>query len=153
MLTTPAWMHSGEWPGRKPGKGDIRIMVATNAFGMGIDKPDVRFVCHFDVPDAPEAYFQEAGRAGRDGQKAYAVLLYNPSDERRLKQIFNISFPNPDFVKETYQDLYAFLGLGYGEGAEQQFAFSPEALPNTGENTLLPYGMPSNTWNRKAIYL
>lgn len=109
-------------------KGDIRIMVATNAFGMGIDKPDVRFVCHFDVPDAPEAYFQEAGRAGRDGQKAYAVLLYNPSDERRLKQIFNISFPNPDFVKETYQDLYAFLGLGYGEGAEQQFAFSPEAF-------------------------
>ena len=109
-------------------KGDIRIMVATNAFGMGIDKPDVRFVCHFDVPDAPEAYFQEAGRAGRDGKKAYAVLLYNPSDDRRLKQLFNISFPNADFVKETYQDLYSFLGLGYGEGAEQQFDFNLPAF-------------------------
>ncbi len=107
-------------------KGGIRVMVATNAFGMGIDKPDVRFVCHFDLPDSPEAYFQEAGRAGRDGEKAYAVLLYNPSDAKRLKQIYAVSFPDPELIKETYQELYSFLGLGYGEGAEQQFDFKLE---------------------------
>jgi ATP-dependent DNA helicase RecQ len=107
-------------------KGGIRVMVATNAFGMGIDKPDVRFVCHFDVPDSPEAYFQEAGRAGRDGEKAYAVLLYNPSDAKRLKQIYAVSFPDPELIRETYQDLYSFLGLGYGEGAEKQFDFKLE---------------------------
>jgi len=101
--------------------GNVRIMVATNAFGMGIDKADVRFVCHFDVPDSPEAYFQEAGRAGRDGKKSYAVLLFNPSDSKRMQQIFSVSFPNPELIKETYQNLYAYLGLAYGEGAEQQF--------------------------------
>ena len=107
-------------------KGNMKIMVATNAFGMGIDKPDVRFVCHFDLPDSPEAYFQEAGRAGRDGHKSYAVLLYNPSDARRMQQIFTVSFPDPEFIRETYQDLYSFLGLAYGEGAEQQFDFGLE---------------------------
>jgi len=106
--------------------GNIRVMVATNAFGMGIDKPDVRFVCHFDLPDSPEAYFQEAGRAGRDGEKAYAVLLYNPSDAKRLKQIYSVTFPDPEFIRETYQELYSFLGLGYGEGAEKQFDFKLE---------------------------
>ena len=107
-------------------KGDTRIMVATNAFGMGIDKPDVRFVCHFDPTDSPEAYFQEAGRAGRDGKKAYAVLLFNPSDAKRMKQIFSVSFPDPDLIREAYQNLYSFLGLAYGEGAEQQFDFRLE---------------------------
>jgi len=91
---------------------------------MGIDKPDVRFVCHYDVPDSPEAYFQEAGRAGRDGQKAYAVLLYAPSDAKRMQQIYSISFPEPAFIKETYQNLYSFLELGYGEGAGRQFDFN-----------------------------
>lgn len=71
----------------------IRVMVCTNAFGMGIDKPDVRFVVHFDVPDSPEAYFQEAGRGGRDGRKSYAALLWNSTDIRRLKQIATLSFP------------------------------------------------------------
>ncbi len=104
--------------------GKTQVMVATNAFGMGIDKPDVRFVCHYDVPDSPEAYFQEAGRAGRDGQKAYAVLLYAPSDAKRMQQIYSISFPEPAFIKETYQNLYSFLELGYGEGAGRQFDFN-----------------------------
>ncbi len=107
-------------------KGETRIMVATNAFGMGIDKSDVRFVCHFDPPDSPEAYFQEAGRAGRDGKKAYAVLLFNPSDAKRMRQIFTLSFPDPDLIRETYQNLYTYLGLAYGEGAEQQFDFRLE---------------------------
>ncbi len=113
-------------------------MVATNAFGMGIDKPDVRFVCHFDLPDSPEAYFQEAGRAGRDGEKAYAVLLYNPSDAKRLKQIYAVSFPDPELIKETYQELYSFLGLGYGEGAEQQFDFKLEEFARRRKTPLHP---------------
>ena len=73
-------------------KDMIRVMVCTNAFGMGIDKPDVRFVVHFDVPDSPEAYFQEAGRGGRDGKRSFAVMLWNSSDIRRLRQIATISF-------------------------------------------------------------
>ena len=83
----------------------VRVMVATNAFGMGIDKPDVRLVVHIDCPDSTEAYFQEAGRAGRDGFKAYAVLLYNDSDKRKLEKRIADTFPENDYIREIYEHL------------------------------------------------
>lgn len=83
-------------------------MVCTNAFGMGIDKPDVRFVVHMDMPDAPEAYFQEAGRAGRDGLHSFAVLLWNSTDIRRLHQLETISFPTLEYIEDIYHKVYAF---------------------------------------------
>ena len=97
-------------------QGKIRIMVCTNAFGMGIDKPDVRFVIHYDVPDCLEAYFQEAGRGGRDGLKSYAVLLWNSSDIRRIKQIHTISFPDLEYIEHIYHLIYADAGIPYDMG-------------------------------------
>lgn len=103
--------------------GKTRIIVSTNAFGMGIDKPDVRFVCHFDMPDSLEAYFQEAGRGGRDGKRSYAVLLWNDSDVRRLRQICEVSFPPLDFIEGIYQKVHEFLGIPFdcGEGYVAKF--------------------------------
>jgi ATP-dependent DNA helicase RecQ len=85
--------------------GRMRVIVATNAFGMGIDKDNVRFVVHLDFPDSLEAYFQEAGRGGRDGKKGYAVLLANASDETKLKTHFTKSFPPREVIKKVYQAL------------------------------------------------
>ncbi|MCF8362061.1 MAG: RecQ family ATP-dependent DNA helicase [Prolixibacteraceae bacterium] len=104
-------------------KGTYRIMVATNAFGMGIDKPDVRYVVHADVPDSIEAYFQEAGRAGRDGKKAVALLLYNNSDKVKLKKGLTNKFPATDMIKRTYEALgnYLQVATGYGKGMTYDF--------------------------------
>ena len=99
-------------------------MVATNAFGMGIDKPDVRVVIHIDCPDSVEAYFQEAGRAGRDGQKAYAVLLYNDADHRKLEKRISDTFPEKDFIREIYEHLAFFYQIGVGSGYNHTFEFN-----------------------------
>lgn len=104
-------------------KDEIRVMVCTNAFGMGIDKPDVRFVIHFDVPDSPEAYFQEAGRGGRDGRRSFAVLLWNESDIRRLHQIATVSFPSLEYMEDIYHKVHIFYDIPYDDGAGRQLKF------------------------------
>ena len=101
----------------------IRVMVCTNAFGMGIDKPDVRFVIHFDVPDCPEAYFQEAGRGGRDGKTSFAVLLWNGSDLKRLRQIATVSFPTLEYIEDIYHKIHAFYQIPYDTGMGRQLKF------------------------------
>ncbi len=101
----------------------VRIMVATNAFGMGIDKPDVRIVAHYDLPDSIEAYFQEAGRAGRDGQPARAVLLYNNADEPKLIKRVSDTFPEKDYIRKVYDHLayYYQIATGDGYGVSREF--------------------------------
>jgi ATP-dependent DNA helicase RecQ len=99
------------------------IMVATNAFGMGIDKPDVRFVIHRDLPESLEAYYQEAGRAGRDEQRAYAVLLYNTADRVLMEKKFEASYPTLDEMKQVYHYLANYFHLAYGAGAGHSFDF------------------------------
>ena len=101
-----------------------RVMVATNAFGMGIDKPDVRVVVHIDSPDSIEAYFQEAGRAGRDGKKAYAVLLYNDNDERKLLKRIADTFPEKPFIRLIYDHLAFYYQVGIGSGYNTMFEFN-----------------------------
>lgn len=103
--------------------GECRVMVATNAFGMGIDKPDVRLVIHLDLPDSPEAYFQEAGRAGRDGEKAYAVILYSKSDKVTLHKRIPDTFPDKDYIKKVYEHLqyYYQMAMGDGLGCTKEF--------------------------------
>ena len=103
--------------------GGIRVMVCTNAFGMGIDKPDVRFVIHFDVPDSPEAYFQEAGRGGRDGKRSYAVTIWNASDTKRLHQIATVSFPSLEYIEDIYHKVHVFFDIPYDAGAGRQLKF------------------------------
>ena len=102
----------------------VRVMVATNAFGMGIDKPDVRVVIHIDCPDSLEAYFQEAGRAGRDGRKAYAVLLYNDADHRKLDKRISDTFPEKDYIRKVYEHLAFFYQVGVGSGYHATFEFN-----------------------------
>lgn len=108
-----AWLHD-----------KVRVMVATNAFGMGIDKPDVRLVIHVDCPDSVEAYFQEAGRAGRDGRKAYAVLLYNDHDERKLLKRVGDTFPEKDYIKKVYDHLAYYYQIATGTGYNRVFEFN-----------------------------
>lgn len=103
--------------------GSIRVMVCTNAFGMGIDKPDVRFVIHFDLPDSPEAYFQEAGRGGRDGKRSFAVMLWNSTDLKRLLQIAAVSFPSLEYIEDIYHKVHIFYDIPYDSGVGRQLKF------------------------------
>ncbi len=104
-------------------QGEKRIIVCTNAFGMGIDKPDVRVVIHLDLPDSLEAYFQEAGRAGRDGKEAFAVLLYNPQDKTKAKKRVHDNYPEKEFIKRVYEAVGDWYEVGIGSGLGHTFAF------------------------------
>ena len=123
------WYHAGLEPAVKDQRQSewqhdkVRVIVATNAFGMGIDKADVRVVIHMDCPSSLEAYFQEAGRAGRDGQKAYAVLLYNGHDNRTLQKRVEDTFPPKEYVQQVYEHLAYFyqIGVNSGEGCTFEF--------------------------------
>ena len=107
-------------------KGASRVMVATNAFGMGIDKPDVRFVLHLDLPDSLEAYFQEAGRAGRDGERSVALMIYNGTDKRRLHKMVTDAFPEIERIRDVYQALCDSLQIAVGSGENGFYTFQPE---------------------------
>ncbi|QUB70955.1 RecQ family ATP-dependent DNA helicase [Prevotella multiformis] len=133
MLTrqgiSATWYHAGLEPAIKDQRQNdwqndrIRVIVATNAFGMGIDKPDVRVVIHIDCPSSLEAYFQEAGRAGRDGKKSYAVLLYNGNDNRVLQKRIEDTFPPKEYIQTVYEHLAYFYQIGVGSGAGCTFEF------------------------------
>ncbi len=133
-------LRQEEWKSSK-----TRVMVCTNAFGMGIDKPDVRFVVHVDIPDSPEAYFQEAGRAGRDGKRSYAVILYNKRDISRLNQLLTLSFPSLEFMEDVYQKVHLFYDIPYEHGEGRELKFSLEefcarfSLPRAGTHYALQY--------------
>ena len=141
MLTeqgiSATWYHAGLEPGIKDQRQNdwqndkIRVMVATNAFGMGIDKPNVRVVIHIDSPSSLEAYFQEAGRAGRDGNKAYAVLLYNGNDNRTLQKRIEDTFPPKDYIQTVYEHLAYFYQIGVGSGYGCIFEFPIDKFCNT----------------------
>ena len=119
-------------------KDQVRVMVATNAFGMGIDKPDVRVVIHIDCPDCIEAYFQEAGRAGRDGKKSYAVLLYDGSDRAKLTRRIGDTFPELDYVRQIYDQLAYFYQIAMGSGYNSVHEFPVERFCRTYRHFPIP---------------
>ena len=112
-------------------RGEMRVIVATNAFGMGIDKPDVRTVIHLDLPDSPEAYFQEAGRAGRDGETAYAVVLYAKSDTATLRKRVADNFPEKGYILDVYEHLQYYYQMAMGDGYQCTREFNLEEFCRT----------------------
>lgn len=126
------------WKNYPNGDNGIRIMVCTNAFGMGIDKPDVRMVIHHDLPDTIEAYFQEAGRAGRDEKQAYAVLLYDVSDKTKARKRIGDNYPPKEFVQDVYQKTCDYLCVGAGSGNGHTFFLDMAELCRSMHLPLLP---------------
>lgn len=119
-------------------KNECRIIVSTNAFGMGIDKPDVRLVIHTDLPNSIEEYFQEAGRAGRDEQKAYAVILYNKNDSTTLKKRISNEFPDREFIARVYESLAYFNQVAEGYGMDMTFDFDIQQFCSTYKLPIIP---------------
>lgn len=119
-------------------QGKYRVIVATNAFGMGIDKPDVRTVIHLDLPDTIEAYFQEAGRAGRDGKRAYCVLLVNDQDKQKLHKRVSDTYPDQEFIAKVYQDAADWLEVGAGSGLGHSFQFPLDEFCRDRHLPMLP---------------
>lgn len=131
------YYHAGLSPEEKTLKqnawksGKCRVIVCTSAFGMGIDKPDVRVVIHHEMPSSPEEYYQEAGRAGRDEKRAYAIALYSNADKVQLKKRVTDNFPDPDFIKDVYEKLAYFFQLAVGYGFQSTYDFSLEKFCHT----------------------
>ena len=127
---TAEYYHAGLSPESKDAKeeawktGRARVMVSTNAFGMGIDKPDVRLVVHIDLPSSIEAYFQEAGRAGRDGEKAYAVTLFSRIDKQIVARRLSDNYPPQEFIREVYDEICYYYNMALGDGLDCTFEFS-----------------------------
>lgn len=138
------YYHAGLTPAERTEKqsrwkaGDVRVIVCTNAFGMGIDKPDVRIVIHHDLPDTIEAYFQEAGRAGRDEKPAFAVLLYDVSDKTKARKRIGDNYPPKEFVKDVYQKTCDFLSVGAGSGRGHTFFLNMNDLCRVMHLPVLP---------------
>lgn len=138
------YYHAGLTPAERTAQqsswktGQVRVIVCTNAFGMGIDKPDVRIVIHHDLPDTIEAYFQEAGRAGRDEKQAYAVLLYDVSDKTKARKRIGDNYPPKTFVKEVYQKTCDYLSVGAGSGLGHTFFIDMNDLCRVMHLPMLP---------------
>lgn len=123
LPSTERDIHQSVWM-----KGDVQVMVATNAFGMGIDKPDVRFVVHLDIPQSIESYYQEAGRAGRDGKPSFAVMLYDDGDIRQCWDGFNRNFPQLSYIRNVYSAICNYYQIPVGSGAGAEYPYYIEQI-------------------------
>ena len=132
-------------------QSETNVIVATNAFGMGIDKPDVRFVVHLDIPTSIEAYFQEAGRAGRDGNKAFAVMLYNDNDLDTLQQNFDSNYPSQKHIANIYRAICNYYQLPIGSGTDRQFDFDFEAICNTYRFDIVEFFSATRLLEREGL--
>ena len=132
-------------------QGEVSTIVATNAFGMGIDKPDVRYVVHLDIPSSIEAYFQEAGRVGRDGKRAYAVLLYNDGDLDTLQRNFDSSHPTAKQISNIYRAICNYYQLPIGSGTDCQFDFDLEAICSTYRFNVIEFYNATRLLEREGL--